>query len=216
MTYYTKNFKMKSENTYIGDDKFKKFLDHYSCPTPIEIVKMRFIGAVCSPNEELRPTDVIASLWTDGKTPRLETKNEAQLFFKFFMGLWDEMFHAVLQNDIALPKIKNSDDLLTCCTQRYNEIEQGFLEGFWGGCENLKLPAYIAQVLDSLTDLSGVYHKLAEKTHLSKDKKSLFDAVIDCDRMVNKSIRFLVENYALPHMEKITASAHNGEKNGYN
>jgi len=61
------------ENKYIGDEKMNKLLEHYSCPTPLEIVKMRFIGAICSPNLELRPTDVISSFWPAGQSPRLHT-----------------------------------------------------------------------------------------------------------------------------------------------
>jgi len=86
---------MKSQNKYIGDDKFVKMLEHYNCPAPINVVKMRFFGAICSPNMELRPTDVISSFWEEGQTPRLETKDEAELFFKFFMGLWDDCFEKV-------------------------------------------------------------------------------------------------------------------------
>ena len=70
---------MKSQNEYIGDDSFKKMLDHYHCPTPLHVIKMRFAGAICSPNLELRPTEVISSFWPQGETPRLETKNEAEL-----------------------------------------------------------------------------------------------------------------------------------------
>ena len=95
---------MQSENEYIGDDKFKKFLAHYECPMPLNVVKMRFAGAVCSPNLNLRPTDVISSLWAENQAPRLETKKEAELFFKFFMGLWDEMFKLVRANKLTLPK----------------------------------------------------------------------------------------------------------------
>lgn len=83
---------MESQNKYIGDESFKKFLGHYGCPTPLPVVKMKFAGAVCSPNLDLRPADVISSFWPAGQAPRLETKNEADLFFKFFMGLWDEVF----------------------------------------------------------------------------------------------------------------------------
>ena len=83
--------KMKSENKYIGDEAFGKMLEHYKCPTPLDIVRLRFAGAVCSPNLELRPSDVISSFWPQGQAPRLETKDEADLFFKFFMGLWDEV-----------------------------------------------------------------------------------------------------------------------------
>ena len=75
---------MESQNKYIGDESFKKFLGHYGCPTPLPVVKMKFAGAVCSPNLDLRPADVISSFWPAGQAPRLETKNEADLFFKFF------------------------------------------------------------------------------------------------------------------------------------
>ena len=117
---------MKSENEYIGDDKFKKFLEHYSCPTPLSVIKMRFAGAICSPNEQLRPTDVIASLWDNNITPRLETKAEAELFFKFFMGLWDEMFGLVLNNSLVLPRFAAHDDLAEICREHSDMLEQGF------------------------------------------------------------------------------------------
>ena len=52
---------MQTENQYIGDEKMIKMLEHYKCPTPLGVVKMRFAGAICSPNLELRPADVISS-----------------------------------------------------------------------------------------------------------------------------------------------------------
>lgn len=194
---------MKSENKYIGDDKFKKFLEHYNCPTPLEVVKLRFAGAVCSPNSELRPTDVIASFWQNNLAPRLETKNEAELFFKFFMGLWDEMFELVSANSIVLPSIEPADDLITVCEDRYNELELGFVEGFWGGKEDIKVPAYIAEVIDSLTQLAEVYRSLVGKISPEKNNKNVFDAIIQCDKMAAKSINMLIEHYVLPHIDSL-------------
>lgn len=194
---------MKSENKYIGDDKFKKFLEHYNCPTPLAVVKLRFAGAICSPNSELRPTDVIASLWENNMAPRLETKNEAELFFKFFMGLWDEMFELVSANSIVLPRIEPTADLIEVCEDRYNELELGFVEGFWGGKEDVEIPAYIAEVIDSLTQLAEVYKSLVNKVHPEKDNKNVFDAVIKCDKMAAKSINMLIEHYVLPHIDSL-------------
>ncbi len=194
---------MKSENKYIGDDKFKKFLEHYNCPTPLAVVKLRFAGAICSPNSELRPTDVIASLWENNMAPRLETKNEAELFFKFFMGLWDEMFELVSANSIVLPRIEPTADLIEVCEERYNELELGFVEGFWGGKEDVEIPAYIAEVIDSLTQLAEVYKSLVNKIHPEKDNKNVFDAIIKCDKMAAKSINMLIEHYVLPHIDSL-------------
>jgi hypothetical protein len=201
---------MKSENEYIGDDKFKKFLEHYACPIPLEVVKVRFAGAVCSPNGDLRPTDVIASLWPNNQTPRLETKAEAELFFKFFMGLWDEMLHLVMLNSISLERIESTDDMKEVCQRRYEEIELGFIEGFWGGLPELKIPAYIAQIVDSLSELADVYKTLEQKIRPEQENKAVFDALISCDKAVNKSIHFIIEQYALPHIEELKHSERKG------
>lgn len=197
---------MKSENKYIGDDKFKKFLEHYSCPTPLEVIKLRFAGAICSPNGDLRPTDVISSFWEKNQSPRLTTKNEADLFFKFFMGLWDEMFTMVAENRITLPKITPENSLSEICQARFEQLELGFVEGFFGGKEDLKIPAYIAEVADSLSRLALLYTTLAKKSEKEKNQKNIFDAVVDCDKMATKSIAFLVENYVLPHIEELKRS----------
>ena len=199
---------MKSENEYIGDDKFKKFLKHYACPTPLSIVKMRVADAICSPNGEIRPTDVISSLWENSQTPRLETKAEAELFFKFFMGLWDEMFRLVSQNDVVLPRIAPTADLTAVCTMRYDELELGFIEGFWGGLSELKIPAYIAKIVDSLSELAEVYKTLEQKIKPEQENKAVFDAIISCDKAANKSIHFIIEQYSLPNIEEMKHSEH--------
>lgn len=198
-----KKIKMKSENKYIGDDKFKKFLQHYSCPASLELVKMRFIGAICSPNMDLRPTDVISSLWEDGKSPRLETKNEADLFFKFFMGLWDEMFEDIAKQRILLPRIEKNADLISVCEQRYQIVEDGFVEGFWGGKQDAKIPAYLAEVIDNLTMLAEAYKSMVAKINLQKDNQKILSAVLSCDALVIKAIDFIVENFVLPRIENI-------------
>jgi hypothetical protein len=197
---------MKRENEYIGDDKFKKFLEHYSCPLPLSVVKLRFIGAICSPNVDLRPAEVIASLWPENKTPRLETKNEADLFFKFFMGLWDAMFRDVAAEKFCLPRISLQDDLTEICNLRFNELENGFVEGFWGGRSDAKIPAYLAEVIDSLSELAQTYGVLATKINPQKKNKAVFDAVIECDKMATKSICFIIKQYAAPRIESAKAT----------
>ncbi len=194
---------MKSENKYIGDDKFKKFLEHYACPAPLELVKWRFAGSICSPNLELRPTDVISSLWENNQAPRLETKKEAELFFQFFMGLWDEIFTLVADNSLKFSPIKSGDDLIKICESRYENIEMGFVEGFWGGLEDAKIPAYVAEVADSLTALAEAYKTMVGKINTQKDNKQIFEAILRCDKMTEKTISFLIENYVLPRINDL-------------
>lgn len=193
---------MQIENKYIGDDKFKNFLNHYDCPSSLEVVKMKFAGAICSPNLNLRPTDVISSLWEEDKQPRLETKKEAELFFKFFMGLWDEMFALVKQNKVNLAK-GDKNNLISWCNIRYQELEEGFLEGFWGGCADLKLPAYIAQIVDSLSEVAEVYVKLGQRLKDKKESEEIYKTVLHTDKTAERAISFIIENSVLPRIDEL-------------
>ena len=193
---------MQSENVYIGDEKFQRFLDHYNCPTPLYTAKLKFAGAICSPNLELRPSDVISSFWSQAETPRLQTKDEADLFFKFFMGLWDNIFEKVKANKVKLDKIPFSD-LEYYCQRRFAEVEQGYVEGFWGGREDVKIPAFLAEVIDSLSELAGVYASLGKKLAKGSDKEEIMQALRSADAMVEKAIAFIVENSVLPRIESL-------------
>lgn len=193
---------MQSQNEYIGDDNFKKFLTHYDCNTPLGVVKMRFAGAICSPNEDLRPADVISSLWEEGQNPRLETKNEAELFFKFFMGLWDKIFEDIGFNKFKLP-FYDYDNVAEVAAARYDEIEFGFLEGFFGGLENVRVPAYLGEVTDSLSELSKVYEVLYQRAQKGESREVLQKTLKDTDKMVQKAVNFIIENYALPKIKNI-------------
>ena len=203
---------MESQNKYLGDDKFQKFLEHYNCPTPLGVVKMKFVGALCSPNMSLRPTDVISSFWPDGRAPRLETKEEADLFFKFFMGLWDDMFEKIKENSIRLePKFKKTEseaELLDLCRLRFDETEFGFIEGFWGGQENLKLPAYLAQLMDSMSQMAEIYSRLLKKIEAKADLAEVQKHLKATDAMIEKTISFVVENSVLPRIESLQRTVH--------
>lgn len=187
------------QNKYIGDESFIKMLEHYACPTPLGVIKMRFAGAICSPNLKLRPTDVISSFWEEGRAPRLETKAEADLFFKFFMGLWDEIFDEVKTVRVKLPPLKDKN-LASYCQTRFDEVEQGYVEGFFGGEENLKMPGFLAQIIDSLSELALAYQKLGTK---GENSSAAWDAVKHTDKMVNRAIEFIIENAVLPRIEDL-------------
>lgn len=198
---------MSSQNRYLGDDKFKKFLEHYECPTPLEVIKMKFAGALCSPNLNLRPTDVISSFWEQGKAPRLETKEEADLFFKFFMGLWDAIFEQVKLNKIRIlpiiDKKNNEFEMINMCQLRYEELELGFVEGFWGGLEDLKIPAYLAEIIDALSQMAEVYATLIKKIEDKVNLSDVYEHFSATDKMAEKAIAFIIENSVLPRIESL-------------
>lgn len=190
------------ENKYIGDEKMIKMLAHYDCPTPLEVIRMRFAGALCSSNLELRPTDVISSFWPAGQAPRLQTKDEAELFFKFFMGLWDDVFARIKQNKFKLEKL-SFKDLAQYCERRYAEVELGYVEGFWGGRQDAQLPAYLAELIDNVSELADAYAALGRRIASGASAEEIIPALQSCDEMVNKSISFIVENSVLPRIESL-------------
>ena len=206
--YYNKvEIKMQSENVYIGDEKFQRFLDHYNCPTPLYTAKLKFAGAICSPNADLRPTDVIASLFPENMQPRLATKTEAELFFKFFMGLWDEMFAQIRTNTLELPRFDgDSHDrnaLEDWCRNRADQVEFGFVEGFWGGCEQLSIPNFAAELVSSLSDMAEAYAALAKKLQQAENTDDIFKVILNTDKMVEKTFKFLIEHLVLPHIQQM-------------
>ncbi len=198
---------MQSENNYIGDDKFQRFLDHYHCPTPLSVVKMKFAGAICSPNNNLRPTDVISSLFREEEQPRLSTKAEAELFFKFFMGLWDEMFTIVRTNTLQLPvhliNTENPLGLEKLCQIRQQEIEFGFVEGFWGGCTQLNIPKFAAELISSLSEMAEIYKVLANKINQNETPKDIYTVIENTDATIEKTLSFLIEHLVLPHITQL-------------
>ena len=199
-----KKSKMKSQNKYIGDDKLAKLLEHYKCPTPVDVVKARFIGSICSPNLDLRPTDVISSFWPEGQEPRLETKDEADLFFKFFMGAWDDAFEKVKNNNVKFPPFKKDiESLKETCRSRFDELEWGSIEGFWGGRQDLKIPAYVAEIIDSLSDVAGLYRVLLKKLDKNPEQDEIAKIISHSDSMAEKAISFIIENSVLPRIESL-------------
>lgn len=166
---------------------------------------MRFAGAICSPNLSLRPADIIASLWGNGQTPRLETKKEAELFFKFFMGLWDDIFEKISRNKLTLPTLSKVQkaDLRLWAGSRSEQLEGGYLEGFWAGREDLKLPAYLAQILDSLSEMADLYVALNKRVAGGDTSKEIEKILAHTDKTVIRAISFIVENSVLPRITSL-------------
>ena len=83
---------------------------------------------------------------------------------------------------------------------RFEELEYGFLEGFWGGCDDLKVPNYVAQIVDSLSEMADAYAMLSKKSESSKDNKAISHALLNTDKTVEKAFAFIIENSVLPRI----------------
>ena len=82
-------------------------------------------------------------------------------------------------------------------------IEQGFVEGFWGGNTDIKMPAYLAKLIDSMSELSGAYSGLNYKLAKGGNKEEITTALKSVDAMVEKTIAYIIEKSVLPRIESL-------------
>ena len=101
-----------------------------------------------------------------------------------------------------MPNISEEQDIRKTCLYHSELLEHGFLEGFWGGKDNVSIPAYIAEIVDSLSRMASLYETLATKVN-QNTKNAVQNAVRDCDATVNKSINFIIQHFVLPHMDEL-------------
>ena len=150
---------------YIGDAGVAKFLETYKSHTPFYIARMRVLGALASPHKDLLPVMVISSFWAEGEFPKFVTKDEANQFFSTFMGLWRRMEKmAQAQNNLlsACPSLSTHKEAISHLEKRILELEAGFIEGFWGGVDDLPMPSASAALIDALGDEAVAYQTLLE------------------------------------------------------
>lgn len=115
------------------------------------------------------------------------------------------MFNLVKANKVNLPAFTKEEksNLPLWCQKRYEQIELGYLEGFWGGCDDLKLPAYIAQIADSLSELADLYPVLAKRAFAGDDTVEINKTLAHTDKMVERAISFIIENSVLPRIDSL-------------
>ena len=74
-------------------------------------------------------------------------------------------------------------------------------------CEELRFiftsPAFVAEMIDSLTELSGVYNTLAKKLDKAENLDEILNTFRYTDKMVEKAISFIIENSVLPRIESL-------------
>ena len=104
-----------------------------------------------------------------------------------------------------MPKLSLVDAtaIRAACERRFAEVEWGYVEGFWGGKQDLKLPEFLAQVIDSLSELAEAYTTLAKKLDNTADLSDITTAFANTDKMVEKTIAFVIENSVLPRIDSL-------------
>jgi hypothetical protein len=185
---------------YTGDTAFTAFLNRIECPAPFHVVRMRFLGAIASPADDILPVPVIQSLWPEDDQLDLATMDDAKTFFDSFIGLWNRQAKPEGSSQVRLTRFKTprtSKDVEQCLLTRLEEIEDGFVEGFWAGHDDLDMSAAAAGLIDLVSETAGQYAELTNAVRdlgklSQKGAKDLSQAISEYDGVAERAMTELL------------------------
>jgi hypothetical protein len=141
-----------------------ELLERYDCPMEYHAICTYFLGAMCSPTP-VQPMKVLAHLW-DGALPvmpDLDAVNE--LLGTLVHGLWNALtVHQETDRPYRLmkpPRRASRPSVAFIAKVREEELE-GFLHGIFGDGEDLQVPGPMAQALENLMQMSGMFAGICE------------------------------------------------------
>jgi len=155
---------------YVGDKRIREALRKYDCPTPFHAVRTRFLGNIATPRLDASPIEAVKDLW-GGELPPFEDMDAANALLQDLMGLWNHLTrHQSRSKPFRLVHVSakpTRDDLLGLCRTRSEELE-GFVDGLFGGDEEVDLPERAAAGMDRLGEINamilGVLHLLDDQS----------------------------------------------------
>lgn len=150
---------VKKPGKYPGDAAFDRFLDKYDCPLLLDVLKMRFLGAIASPDFGVSPLSVVRECW-DGELPEFADETEAGAFFESVMSLWNRLARHQDGVRVKLTKptrLRDWSDMSDMFHVRGSEIIDGFLHGF-DDTPVSKVPEPLEEVRDTLEKIGILCH----------------------------------------------------------
>jgi len=123
---------VRKPGKYPGDAVFERMLDKYDCPLLLDVLKMRFLGAIASPDFGVSPLTVVRGCW-ERELPEFADETEAGAFFETIMSLWNRL--ARHQNGVRVKltkptRLRDWSDMSDMFHVRGSEIIEGFLQSF--------------------------------------------------------------------------------------
>lgn len=130
-------------------------LERHACPLPYHAVRARFMGAIASPEIQVKPMAVVLSLW-GGELPEFQGLEEAQaLIDTLLTGLWNRLsVHQDLSRPFRLTALDppvDSGAINRYASIRKEELE-AFVNGLFGDNEAMDLPESAHEAMGFLRD----------------------------------------------------------------
>ena len=167
---------------YVGDERIRDLLRDHGCPSPFHAVRTRFLGNIATPRLDASPVQVIKDLW-GGELPEFEEIDAANDLFQDLMSLWNHLTRHQsrpkpfrLVREAAKPE---QESLRSLCRTRTEELE-GFVDGLFGGDEDLDRPVRAAEGMERLAEINAMIHgitRLLDDPAQSPTERELADTL---------------------------------------
>ncbi|GGC43349.1 hypothetical protein GCM10011371_33500 [Novosphingobium marinum] len=149
----------------LNEKAIRALLDKHACPIGYHQLRTRLLGAIASPDPDVQPMTVIASLW-GGELPEFDSLDDAnELLGALVMALWNEL--AVHQDPkvpfraMSVPLEPTAANLRNYGMVRGQEAE-GFVEGLFNGADEAGLPERAHEAVTHLGDIRAMMLGVAD------------------------------------------------------
>ena len=157
------------------DAKAKELLAKHGCTVGLHAVRARFMGAIASPMEGVKPLDELKALW-GGEFPPFDSIDDVNaLFAALIMGLWNQLIE---HNNPMLPfrvtafrGAPTGSMLREQALVRSQELN-AFMEGFYQGQKSIRLSPEVASACEVIDQLIPMFEGMAYIPNNPNEKTS--------------------------------------------
>ena len=179
----------------------RDLLRRYACPVPYHEVRTRFLGSIASPELSASPLQIVKDLW-GGTLPEFESIEDLnRLIDTLINGLWNTLTGHQKRNEpfrlVKVPLEPSVANLANLALIRRQEID-GFVEGLFGGSEEIDLPERANASLGILAEMRGMVagaHDLTTREVEPADPAQIhetFRHLRELTRIIEKEIHTVV------------------------
>ena len=146
-------------SSVVDRQQVQGLLRKYACPVPYHEVRTRFLGSIASPELSASPLQIVKNLW-GGTLPEFELIEDLnRLIDTLINGLWNTLTVHQKRNEpfrlVKVPLEPSVANLANLALIRRQEID-GFVEGLFGGSEEIDLPERANASLGMLAEMRGM------------------------------------------------------------
>jgi hypothetical protein len=143
-----------------ADEKtIKTLLAAHACPVSFHEIRTRFLGGIASPGFSVSPFEAMKRLW-GGELPEFESLDAVnELIGALINGLWNTLTRHQKRSEpfrvvrTSVPETRAG--LAELALIRRQELD-GFIEGLFGGADELDLPEKASSALDTLGEVRAM------------------------------------------------------------